>query len=603
LIVRLLLQTATWFVTALATAFLLGPLLRRTHLVISIAWMVFMLGLGDAIAALFFGRWPEILALTLLPVAVGALLYRRFRDWNALGQVAWLSAIIVVPFFLAYGFSIAFTYPLQPLSFLIVLTFFFIQMAASLMTLTHVFENLEISCRVRWPRRTGSIPPAPGFEPMVSLHLPAYNEPPEIVAQTLRALAELEYPNFEVIVVDNNTPEEKTWRPVEALCRELGPRFHFYHVDHWLGYKAGALNFALARTDPAAELVGVIDADYRTDPDFLRQTVPAFTNPKLAFIQAPQDYRDFVRGSWSEAIYNSYEYFFEIPMPVRNERNAIIFAGTMGLIRKRVLQEVGGWSEWCITEDAELSLRVLKKGYESIYLHRSMGKGLMPCNFSGLKRQRFRWCFGNIQILRRHWESLMPWAHRLDPENKLTAAQRYFYLAGCMQWFTDAFNILFGGFLFAGGLVKLFTGNFTIVPVTEPLIILAAIFTVLNIWRFGWVLRNALRLSWGTAFRSMYAMFSVGWVVALASFRGMIQKHTAFLRTPKGHADTPTLNALFDTRWEDGIGILSLVLGIGVLGFTDTSANAILVGCLLLWQASLYLAAPVYSLFYKSCTE
>jgi cellulose synthase/poly-beta-1,6-N-acetylglucosamine synthase-like glycosyltransferase len=44
-------------------------------------------------------------------------------------------------------------------------------------------------------------------------------------------------------------------------------------------------------------------------------------------------------------MYYSYEYFFEVPMPVRNERNAIIFSGTMGLIRKSVLQKIGGWSE------------------------------------------------------------------------------------------------------------------------------------------------------------------------------------------------------------------------------------------------------------------
>jgi len=54
----------------------------------------------------------------------------------------------------------------------------------------------------------------------------------------------------------------------------------------------------------------------------------------------------------------------------------------------------------------------------------------------GLKKQRFRWCFGNVQILRKHWESLMPWAHWIDPQNRLTQAQRYFYLAGCLQWFS-----------------------------------------------------------------------------------------------------------------------------------------------------------------------
>jgi cellulose synthase/poly-beta-1,6-N-acetylglucosamine synthase-like glycosyltransferase len=109
-------------------------------------------------------------------------------------------------------------------------------------------------------------------------------------------------------------------------------------------------------------------------------------------------------------------------MPSRNEHNAIIFAGTMGLIRKSVLQEIGGWDEWCITEDAEASLRILKLGYKSIFINRTYGFGLMPFTFEGLKKQRFRWCFGGIQILRKHWENLMPWAPMVDPKTAYPSA-------------------------------------------------------------------------------------------------------------------------------------------------------------------------------------
>ncbi len=365
---------------------------------------------------------------------------------------------------------------------------------------------------------------------------------------------------------------------------------------------SGALNFALTQTSPSAELVGVVDADYQVDPLFLREMVPAFADPQVAFIQAPQDYRDYEPGSYSEAMYYSYEYFFEVPMPVRNERNAIIFSGTMGLIRKSILQEIGGWSEWCITEDAEASLRVLKRGYKSLYFHRSMGRGLMPCTFAGLKRQRFRWCFGSIQILRKHWEALMPWAHWIDPENRLTQAQRYFYLAGSVQWFTDAFNFAFVCFLLAGGIAKLFSLHFTILPITGPWVTLAFVFILLNLWRLIWVMRNALKLSWGLAFRSMYGMFSVGWVVTLASFRALIQSKTAFLRTPKTMGDVTVLNALFTSQWEAGIGLLCLATGAAVFALADRTPNSFFIGGLLLWQSSLYLAAPVYSLFYKACT-
>ncbi|HEY5119332.1 MAG TPA: glycosyltransferase [Anaerolineales bacterium] len=598
---RALYLAAAWFAVSLVVMLLGGTRLRRTHPALSIIWLAVVLVLGDGWALLTFGIPWEVFVLTGLAAGLGLACILWLRDWNALGQIAWMTTLLVTPIFVAYAFSVVVAAHLPPASFIAAQMFLFVQSVASLLALTHMYENLDITCRVRWHSRLERIGPAPGFTPMISLHLPIYDEPPAIVEETLRALAALDYPSYEVLVVDNNTPAEKTWRPIERLCQELGPRFRFFHLEKWPGYKSGALNFALTQTAPSAELVGVIDADYLVEPRFLREMVPAFTDPQVAFIQAPQDYRDYEPGSYSEAMYYSYEYFFEVPMPVRNERNAIIFSGTMGLIRKSILQEIGGWSEWCITEDAEASLRVLKRGYKSLYFHRSMGRGLMPCTFAGLKKQRFRWCFGNIQILRKHWEALMPWARWIDPANKLTWAQRYFYLTGCLQWFTDAFNVAFVCFLAAGGIIKVFSSHFTILPVTGPWIAMAFIFILLNLWRFVWVLRNALRLSWGLAFRSMYGMFSVGWVVAMASFRGLIQTKSAFLRTPKILGDQRVVNALFATQWEAGIGLLCLATVAAVFALADRTPNSFFIGGLLLWQSTLYLAAPAYSLFYKAC--
>ena len=601
MIARALYLVAAWFSVSMVVTLVVGTRLRRTHFALSFLWLASVLAVGDVWALRTFGLPPEVIALTGLAAVLGVGCIVWLRDWNAFGQVAWLTTVIVTPLFLVYAYSVITAARLTPASFLAAQMFLFVQTVAALVALTQMYENLDVNCRVRWRNRIDRIQPVPGFTPMISLHLPAYDEPPEIVQGTLRALAALDYPAYEVLVIDNNTPDEKTWRPVEALCRELGPRFRFFHLEKWPGFKSGALNFALTQTSSSAELIGVVDADYRVDPNFLREMVPAFTDPRVAFIQAPQDYRDYTPGSYSEAIYYSYEYFFEVPMPVRNEHNAIIFAGTMGLIRKSVLQEIGGWSEWCITEDAEASLRVLKLGYKALYYHRSLGRGLMPCTFAGLKRQRFRWCFGNIQILRKHWEALMPWAHWIDPQNRLTQAQRYFYLAGLVQWLTDAFNVAFLCFLVAGGMIKLFSSSFTILPTTFPWITLSFIFILLNIWRLVWVIRNALKLSLGLALRSLYGMFSVGWVVAIAVFRGAIQSKTAFLRTPKTMGNVRVVNALFATQWEAGIGLLCLGMGAAVLALADRSPNTYFIGGLLLWQSTLYLAAPAYSLFYKAC--
>ena len=127
---------------------------------------------------------------------------------------------------------------------------------------------------------------------MVSLHVPAHNEPPDMVIDTLRSLLRLDYPRYEVILIDDNTDDEDLWRPVEAWCNRHNVKFK--HLENWPGYKSGALNYALRNlTDPAAVVIGVVDSDYQVDPGFLRRSAPAFKDPWIGFVQAPQDYRDW----------------------------------------------------------------------------------------------------------------------------------------------------------------------------------------------------------------------------------------------------------------------------------------------------------------------
>ena len=168
------------------------------------------------------------------------------------------------------------------------------------------------------------------------------------------------------------------------------------------GFKAGALNYALRETSPAATIIAVIDSDYKVDPSWLVDLVPAFVDEKVAIVQAPQDYRDEQESAFKAMCYAEYRGFFHIGMITRNERNAIIQHGTMTLVRRAALDHVGGWAEWCITEDAELGLRLFEHGHEAQYLPRSYGRGLMPETFGDYKKQRFRWAYGAMQILRRH---------------------------------------------------------------------------------------------------------------------------------------------------------------------------------------------------------
>src|SRR4029078_4653121 len=106
--------------------------------------------------------------------------------------------------------------------------------------------------------------------PMVSLHVPAHNEPPEMVIETLRSLIRLDYPRYEVILIDDNTDDESLWRRVEAWCARHGVKFA--HLDDWPGYKSGALNYVLRQLTAAdADVIGIIDSDYQVQTRLLRR--------------------------------------------------------------------------------------------------------------------------------------------------------------------------------------------------------------------------------------------------------------------------------------------------------------------------------------------
>src|SRR5580700_127452 len=128
----------------------------------------------------------------------------------------------------------------------------------------------------RAPRRLANAPPLvpEPFAPKVSIHIPACCEPPDMLKASLDAVARLDYPNLECVLVVNNTPDPALWRPIEEHCLTLGERFKFVRVDNLTGYKAGALRIALAHTAPDAEIIGIIDADYVVGADWLRNLVP-----------------------------------------------------------------------------------------------------------------------------------------------------------------------------------------------------------------------------------------------------------------------------------------------------------------------------------------
>jgi exo-beta-1,3-glucanase (GH17 family)/cellulose synthase/poly-beta-1,6-N-acetylglucosamine synthase-like glycosyltransferase len=379
--------------------------------------------------------------------------------------------------------------------------------------------------------------------PKVSIHVPAYNEPPDMLIETLDALSRLDYPDYEVLVIDNNTRDERVWRPVEAHCEKLGPRFRFFHVAPLAGFKAGALNYALQRTAPDAEIVAVIDSDYVVDSNWLRDLAPAFQDSRIGIVQAPQDYRDEKANAFKSMCYAEYRGFFYIGMITRNERNAIIQHGTMTMVRRSLLEATGAWAEWCITEDAELGLKVFEAGYEASYVPASYGRGLMPDTFVDFKKQRFRWAYGAMQILKSHASSLF------SEGGPLSSGQRYHFIAGWLPWVADGCNMLFNVAALAWSAAMVLNPR----QIDPPLVM----YSVLPLSLFTFKLAKLVHLYQvrvGANFRQTVAAAVAGLAlthtIGTAVIKGLFTNGEPFFRTPKTGESQRLLHALGAAREE-----------------------------------------------------
>lgn len=542
---------------------------------------------GEVVARAWRLPSAQVVVAEAALVAAALALALLRRDWNPAGTWFVGSLAVAEAAYLGCATQATVAGGLGPGAMALSATLLVLEVAGLGLAASFAVETCEAVCRTRWRRPTQ--PPAwfgrPGHLPFVSIHVAAYNEPPDMLIETIRSLEGLDYPHLEVVVVDNNTEDADVWKPVEEYCAGR-PWVRFVHVDPWPGYKAGALNLALDElTDPRAEVIAVVDADYLVDPAWLSEVVGWFADPRVAFVQGPQDYDEWEGDAYLTACHDAYAYFFTASMRVRNERNSAIFGGTMGLIRRSALEEVGGWDEWCITEDAELSLRLYAAGYHGVYVHRSYGRGIMPLTFSALKRQRFRWCFGGIQILRRHARRLLPWFR--DADDHLTATQRADFLLGGLQWGIDLVALGYTLVLAASLVTVVDGGHVGFRPLGGPTVVVPLALALAGAVRAVWALRVLEGITVRRAVLAFGTWLALSLTVARAVARGIVRRDGVFLRTPKWRHDGGLLEALRATRGETA---LAAALAAGAVA-AGVQGEPVLVA-LAAWQALTYAAAP-----------
>ncbi|MCI5075885.1 UDP-forming cellulose synthase catalytic subunit [Oricola sp.] len=325
----------------------------------------------------------------------------------------------------------------QPLNFIPGLLLYLAEMFSVWM----LFLSLFVVSRPLAPR-----PPSPGLAegtlPTVDIFIPTYNENSTLLAHTMAAALNIDYPadKFTVWLLDDGGTVQKrsAMNMVEAkaaearhaelqdLCAQLGVRYLTRERNEHA--KAGNLNNGLAHS--TGELVAVFDADHAPARDFLKETVGFFgEDPKLFLVQTPHFFinPDPVERNLQtfQKMPSENEMFYGIIQRGLDKWNAAFFCGSAAVLRREALVISEGFSGMSITEDCETALELHSRGWNSIYVDRPLIAGLQPETFASFIGQRSRWAQGMMQIMRFRFPAF---------KRGLTVAQRLCYMSSTMFW-------------------------------------------------------------------------------------------------------------------------------------------------------------------------
>ena len=254
----------------------------------------------------------------------------------------------------------------------------------------------------------------PAFAPKglsVDVLVPTCNESVALVRRTLTAAMHIDYPHETWLLDDGNRPD------MRALATEL--RCHYLARAVNTGAKPGNLNNALRHSK--ADFIAVIDCDHIAQRDYLGRLLGYFSDPEVAFVQAPQDYYNTNAFQYRSdpdrgLLWHDQSSFFHIGQAGRDYWNATTCCGTSTIVRRSVIDEIGGFPEATVTEDMHLAILAQRRGYKSVYYPLPLAYGVAPVDIGEYQRQRLRWGQGNVQSSR---EEGLPFTSGLSLAQKI----------------------------------------------------------------------------------------------------------------------------------------------------------------------------------------
>lgn len=288
----------------------------------------------------------------------------------------------------------------------------------------YAVHRLTLIARARRP--LAPVPPCDDAAlPVVTVQLPIFNEQ-AVAARIIAAACALDWPRdrLEIQVLDDSTDDTRELCAAEvAAWRARGVDVVHLHRTTRTGWKAGALD--AGRAVARGELHAVFDADFVPQPDFLRATIGAFADPRVALVQARWGHLNRDASLLTRLQAMLLDGHFAVEQRGRAAAGACFnMNGTAGVWRARAIDEAGGWHADTLTEDLDLSYRAALVGWRFVYAPAVLAPAELPADVAAWKAQQFRWAKGSIECarklavpaLRARW----PWRHRLEALFHLT---------------------------------------------------------------------------------------------------------------------------------------------------------------------------------------
>ncbi len=397
--------------------------------------------------------------------------------------------------------------------------------------------------------------------PSVTVQLPLYNEA-TVVARLLDAAGGIDYPHdrLEIQVLDDSNDETCAIAEAKvAELRERGVNAVYVRRPDRVGYKAGALDYGLAIAQ--GELIAIFDADFVPQPEFLRDVVGHFEDPKIGMVQTRWGHinRDQSLLTSIQALMLDGHHLVE--NRARFGGGCMFnFSGTGGIWRHKAIDDAGGWQHDTLTEDLDLSYRAQLAGWRFIYRPDVVTPAELPEDMSAFRAQQFRWAKGTVQTARKLMRRLM--------RTELTLSQRIEAFFHLTPHFAYPLMVLLSVLLLPALLLMPATNVRSMLLVDLPLCLGATG----SLATFYILAEQAQGRSVWSAVRRLPALIALGAGLAphlsMAVWEGLRSMAGEFIRTPKRGITAGRYRQVADLPFTELA--LTLISGASVVAAVET---------------------------------